>query len=377
MAVDDYRQSFTDNSAQQKKAQQRQFGFQQGLGTQAPTGAFPPPQAPRQQQPNSPLSGAKRDYGIPQQTNYKAPAQQQQPANGGGSFSQAWRTMRGNSGSQSVTAPSSSRNMKRSDSSVNQSSVNINFGDDSFGNMSNTGSVSGGNSSQVRVSGSGTNAISQGAPSGRGKAAPPNSGSTNVNSGNTYNVQKGQGNTLTSSGNTNTTSGDTNTTNNTTNTTNNPSAPQQFAPPTPGSAPNAVPPAPAGNTPATKAPAKKAAAPAKKAAGQRSSGKAAPAAGPAASTSAPAAKAAGPRAKAQPKAQESETAKNTNRDLATEASAPTPAGTDPSKESETSKNTKRDLAEEASGRKPAAKKEPAAKAPATKKEPKGKKDPKA
>ena len=377
MAVDDYRQSFEDNSARQTRARQRQFGFQQGLGTQAPTGSLPPPQAPRQQQPNSPLSGAKRDYGIPQQTHYTAPAQQQQPANGGGSFSQAWRTMRGNNGSQSVTAPSSSRNMKRSDSGVNQSSININFGDDSFGNMSNTGSVSGGNSSQVRVSGSGTNAISQGGPSGRGKAAPPNPGATNVNSGNTYNVQKGQGNTLTSSGNTNTTSGDTNTTNNTTNTTNNPSAPQQFAPPAPGSAPNAVPPAPAGNTPATKAPAKKAAAPAKKAAGQRSSGKAAPAAGPAASTPAPAAKAAGPRAKAQPKAQESETAKNTKRDLATEASAPTPAGTDPSKESETSKNTKRDLAEEASDRKPAAKKEPAKKEPAAKKEPKGKKDPKA
>ena len=78
MAVDDYRQSFTDNSAQQKKAQQRQFGFQQGLGTQAPTGAFPPPQAPRQQQPNSPLSGATRNYGIPQQTHYTAPSQQQQ-----------------------------------------------------------------------------------------------------------------------------------------------------------------------------------------------------------------------------------------------------------------------------------------------------------
>lgn len=375
MAVDDYRQSFEDNSARQKRAQQRQFGFQQGLGTQAPTGSLPPPQAPRQQQPNSPLSGARRNYGIPQQTNYKAPAQQQQPANGGGSFSQAWRTMRGNNGSQSATAPSSSRNMRRSDSGVNQSSVNIDFGNDSFGNMSNTGSVSGGNSSQVRVSGSGTNAISQGGPSGRGKAASPNPGSTNVNSGNTYNVQKGQGNTLTSSGATNTTSGDTNTTNSTTNnTTNNPSAPQQFAPPAPGSAPNAVPPAPAGNTPATKAPAKKAAAPAKKAAGQRSSGKAAPAAG---GNTPPAKKAAGSRIKAQPKEQESETAKNTKRDLATEASAPTPAGTDPSKESATSKNTKRDLAEEASDRKPAAKKEPATKAPAKKKEPKGKKDPKA
>jgi len=295
MAVDDYRQSFNDNSAQQKRAQQRQFGFQQGLGTQAPTGSLPPPQAPRQQQPNSPLSGATRNYGIPQQTHYQAPAQQQQPANGGGSFSQAWRTMRGNSGGQSATAPSSSRNMKRSDSGVNQSSINIDFGNDSFGNMSNTGSVSGGNSSQVRVSGSGTNTVNQGAPSGKSMATPPNAGATNVNSGNNYNVQKGQGNTLTSSGDTNTISGDTNTTNNTSNT-------QQLPPPAPGSVPNAVPPAPAGNTPATKAPAKKAAAPAKKAAGQRSSGKAAPAAAPAA-TPAPAAKAAAPKAKAAPKAQ--------------------------------------------------------------------------
>ena len=336
MAVDDYRQSFNDNSAQQKKAQQRQFGFQQGLGTQAPTGAFPPPQAPRQQQPNSPLSGATRNYG-PQQTHYQAPAQQQQPANGGGSFSQAWRTMRGNSGGQSATAPSSSRNMKRSDSGVNQSSVNIDFGNDSFGNMSNTGSVSGGNSSQVRVSGSGTNTVNQGAPSGKSMVTPPNAGATNVNSGNNYNVQKGQGNTLTSSGDTNTTSGDTNTTNNTSNT-------QQLPPPAPGSVPNAVPPAPAGNTPATKAPAKKAAAPAKKAAGQRSSGKAAPAAAPAAGNTpaaAPAAKAAAPKAKAAPKAQP-----------AASAPADTPAAPDK--------------------KEPAAKKEAAPKAKA-----KAKKDPKA
>ena len=131
MPVNDYRQDQAQqdfDAQQQMRGRQRTFGFQTGLGTQAPTGAAPtaPPVSSMggRQGPNT---GAVPNYGIPAQTNYGAGSgfgrSGATPTGGStSSFGQAWNGA-GGGAQQSITQPAGSRALRRGSSNVQQQNV--------------------------------------------------------------------------------------------------------------------------------------------------------------------------------------------------------------------------------------------------------------
>lgn len=145
MPTNDYRQDVDFGAIQQDINRRTRFGYNTGLGSQAPVGDYPsqqPAQPPAMRQ--GPNWGGSPNYGF-SGTNY--------PGGGQGSFSQAGGgTVTGNAGggsaSGSITAPAKSRLLGRnrgitqnvSSGSFNtDSSVNIRFGDVSSGNVNTSG----------------------------------------------------------------------------------------------------------------------------------------------------------------------------------------------------------------------------------------------
>lgn len=147
MAVDDYRQNYLDNSDRLQEGQRRRFGFQSGLGTQAPIGSLPDRQAQAPDMAPPPLSGATRSTAGPGYTHYNG-GQGSTPAGSIRSAINAYKNAR--RGGAPATGAASSRAMRRGgggtttgDSfSMSTRNVNINMGDENIGNFS-TGDILG------------------------------------------------------------------------------------------------------------------------------------------------------------------------------------------------------------------------------------------
>ena len=147
MSINDYGSENDFQQLQQDISRRRKFGFNSGLGTQAPTGQLPPAgqtqPLPNRQAPNW---GGSANYGFSGRSHFPEPT-------GTGSFSQAWNNS-GQNAQSAITSPSSSRAMRRAakggisstatssgrDSvSGNGRVYNIDFGDENIGNVDTGG----------------------------------------------------------------------------------------------------------------------------------------------------------------------------------------------------------------------------------------------
>ena len=171
MATNDYRQDQTSEERDQEISRARRYGFQSSLGVEAPVGSLPEANVPRSRWGRVPTSGARPDYGMPQQTNYP---RSEQPAVSPATSRGMGRSRRGEFGGRNGggEAPSGSGNYTYN---IYQNAPNTGRTDISGSTIGGSGgdtTVASGNVNNVQTGVNSNQTINQGGPPPQGPAAP-------------------------------------------------------------------------------------------------------------------------------------------------------------------------------------------------------------